>query len=144
MAEEWTFDLFGGTPTVSGPLFQAPLLQFSMHIGAVVLGIAEGAIGDLVASVSGDRRRLYARKHLADSPNFQALLGRTDAAALAPGTGSPLQPSPLKQHRHSTPLARRPARTIRTTWSVRRPAPRMISVSPGIRSFIRVSITGCS
>ncbi|MDX1382919.1 MAG: acyl-CoA dehydrogenase family protein [Thermoanaerobaculia bacterium] len=81
--EAWTFDLFGGEPTVPGPLFQAPLLQFSMHIGAVALGIAEGAIRDLVDSVSGDRRRLYAKRDLADSPTFQDLLGRAEADARA-------------------------------------------------------------
>jgi alkylation response protein AidB-like acyl-CoA dehydrogenase len=75
--EEQTFTLFGGTPSLAGPLFAAPLVQFSLHIGCVALGIARGALEDLSALASSGKRRLYAQSTLSDSPLFQHTLGRS-------------------------------------------------------------------
>lgn len=80
---EWTFDLWLGEPSVAGPLFAAPTLQFSLHIGAVALGIAEGALGDLAALAGTSKKRLYARAELADQPLFQYRLGHAEADARA-------------------------------------------------------------
>jgi alkylation response protein AidB-like acyl-CoA dehydrogenase len=77
--KEWTFDLFGGDPFTREPLFGAPLLQFSTHIGAVALGIAEGALRDLTAFAGTDKTRLYAKSALAESPLFQYRLGHAEA-----------------------------------------------------------------
>lgn len=77
--EEHTFDLFGGVPNVDGPAFTAPLLQFNMHIGAVALGIAEGAHTELVELAGTGRTRLYGRSAMADSELFQYRLGRCQA-----------------------------------------------------------------
>jgi alkylation response protein AidB-like acyl-CoA dehydrogenase len=77
--EAHTFDLFGGTPCLSGPAFGAPLLQFSLHIGAVALGIAEGAHAESVELAAGGRTRLYGRTPLAESELFQHRLGRAEA-----------------------------------------------------------------
>ena len=79
VAKEWTFDLFGGDPFTREPLFAAPLFQFSTHIGAVALGIAEGAIRDLTTLAQTNKTRLYARAALADSPLFQHRLGHAEA-----------------------------------------------------------------
>jgi alkylation response protein AidB-like acyl-CoA dehydrogenase len=79
VAEEWTFDLFLGDPFARLPLFGAPLLQFSTHIGAVALGIAEGALRDLIALGQTNKQRLYAKNALADSPLFQYRLGHAEA-----------------------------------------------------------------
>jgi alkylation response protein AidB-like acyl-CoA dehydrogenase len=79
VAEEWTFDLFLGDPFTREPLFAAPLLQFSTHIGAVALGIAQGALRDLVAFAQTNKQRLYAKDALADSPLFQYRLGHAEA-----------------------------------------------------------------
>ena len=81
VAKEWTFDLFFGEPWTGQrqPLFQAPLLQFSTHIGAVALGIAEGAVRDLTALAGANKTRLYARDALADSALFQYRLGHAEA-----------------------------------------------------------------
>jgi alkylation response protein AidB-like acyl-CoA dehydrogenase len=79
VARDWTFDLFQGQPWLRDPLFAAPLLQFSTHIGAVALGIAEGALRDLIALAGTNKLRLYARASLADSPLFQYRLGHAEA-----------------------------------------------------------------
>jgi alkylation response protein AidB-like acyl-CoA dehydrogenase len=81
--EAWSFDLWNGEPSLEGPLFAAPVVQFSQHIGAVALGIAEGAIADLVALAATSKKRLYARAELADQPLFQYRLGHAEADAQA-------------------------------------------------------------
>jgi len=83
VAEEWTFDLWFGQPSLPGPSFFSPILQFSMHIGAVALGIAEGAIADLVALAETRKVRLYAKAELADQPLFQYRLGHAEVDARA-------------------------------------------------------------
>jgi alkylation response protein AidB-like acyl-CoA dehydrogenase len=54
-----------------------------MHIGAVALGIAEGALGDLVALAGTRKVRLYAKAELADQPLFQYRLGHAELDARA-------------------------------------------------------------
>ncbi|WP_433386873.1 acyl-CoA dehydrogenase family protein [Micromonospora sp. KLBMP9576] len=73
-----SFDLFTGVPCVPGPGFVAPLVHFVLHLGAVAVGIAQGALDDMVALLDGGRQRLYARQALADSPAFRLQLGRAD------------------------------------------------------------------
>lgn len=81
--EESTFDLFAGTPTVPGPGFVAPVLHFVLHMAAVSLGIAQGAVDDVVKLVTTGKRRLYARAPLIESPVFQLELGRVDTSVRA-------------------------------------------------------------
>ena len=81
--EDWTFDLWFGQPSLEGPLFASPVLQFSMHIGAVALGIAEGAITDLLALAGTRKVRLYAKAELGDQPLFQYRLGHAEIDARA-------------------------------------------------------------
>ena len=75
VAKEWTFDLFLGDPFARLPLFGAPLLQFSTHIGAVALGIAAGALRDLIA-LGGDQQAASLRQERA---------GRLAALPVPPG-----------------------------------------------------------
>jgi alkylation response protein AidB-like acyl-CoA dehydrogenase len=76
--EEQSLDIFTGTPCVRTPGFVSPLAHFVLHMGAVVLGIAQGALDDLVKLAGTGKRRLYARTSLAESPVFQLQLGRLD------------------------------------------------------------------
>ncbi len=78
-----SFVLFGGVPSLPGALFRAPLLQASLHIAAVALGIAEGALADVVAFAGTKKKRLYAQVALPDSPLFQHRLGHAEADLLA-------------------------------------------------------------
>jgi alkylation response protein AidB-like acyl-CoA dehydrogenase len=80
-----TFDLFNGAPNLPGAHFAAPLLQFALHIGAVALGIAEGAVRELVTFAATGKRRLYARAALADAPLVQYRLGHAEADVQAAG-----------------------------------------------------------
>ncbi|MEH1102127.1 acyl-CoA dehydrogenase family protein [Micromonospora sp. CPCC 205561] len=75
---EESFDLFTGVPCVPGPGYVAPLVHFVLHLGAVAVGIAQGALDDMVSLLDGGRQRLYARQSLADSPAFRLQLGRAD------------------------------------------------------------------
>ena len=81
--EAQTFDLFGGTPCLEGPSFAAPISQFAMHIGAVALGIAEGALEELTEFAKTGKTRLYARSSMADGELFQYRLGHAEADAQA-------------------------------------------------------------
>jgi alkylation response protein AidB-like acyl-CoA dehydrogenase len=81
--EDRTFVLFGGTPSLSGPLFEAPLLQASLHIAAVAVGIAEGALEELVEFAGTKKQRLYANTTLPESALFQYRLGHAETDLLA-------------------------------------------------------------
>ncbi|WP_439815145.1 acyl-CoA dehydrogenase family protein [Zavarzinia sp. CC-PAN008] len=74
-----SFDLFGGVPCRTGPQFAGPLLQFSMHIGAVALGIGQGALADLIGHAQTGRTRLYGRTAMRDSELFRYRIGRAEA-----------------------------------------------------------------
>jgi alkylation response protein AidB-like acyl-CoA dehydrogenase len=73
---EHTFDLFSGVPSVHSPNFVAPLVHFILHLGAVAVGIAQGALDETVTLVNSGKQRLYAKSGLKDSPVFHVHLGR--------------------------------------------------------------------
>lgn len=81
--EESTFDIFSGTSTVPGPGFVAPVLHFVLHMGAVAVGIAQGAVDDVVKVATLGKRRLYARTPLVESPVVQLQLGRAEMSVRA-------------------------------------------------------------
>ncbi|XYI01699.1 acyl-CoA dehydrogenase family protein [Sorangium sp. So ce1128] len=90
-----SFDIFQGQPSIAGPGFVAPVLHFALHMGAVAVGIAQGALDDVVTLARSGKKRLYARAELADSPVFQVHLGRAEmsvraARALLRDTGDEL------------------------------------------------------
>jgi alkylation response protein AidB-like acyl-CoA dehydrogenase len=77
--ESNVIDLFTGHPTVGGPLFQgAPGFFVTTH-SAFALGLAEGAVQDLVDLTDTGRRPVYGSTALKDSPAVQYDLGRADA-----------------------------------------------------------------
>ena len=81
--EEHAFDLFGGTPTLAERGYAAPVLQFALHMGAVAVGIAQGAVDDAVALAQRGTQRLYAPAPLAASPVFHHQLGQAEATVRA-------------------------------------------------------------
>ncbi len=122
-----TFDLFGGQPSLEGPLFAAPLLQFSLHIGAVARGIAEGAWRDLCALAATNKQRLYARTALADSPLFQYRLGQAEADLQA--ARALLRERAAEYWRHAQSATLDPAyatRVLQTTGWVAETAARVV------------------
>jgi len=82
--QERTCQLFGATPTITAPVFAIPpIAPLALFIAAVAIGIAQGAIEDLVAVVAGGRRPAYGSRRVAESPLFQARLGEADAGLRA-------------------------------------------------------------
>ena len=73
------FDLANGAPCVPGPLYQAVLPVLPLMLGAVSLGIAEGALDELVELAKTGRRQLHAAVPMQDSETFQGELGRIAA-----------------------------------------------------------------
>ena len=67
---------FGGSSCLPGPLYQSPLHLVPLMHGAPAIGIAEGAVEDLVALAGTGKRPLFAVADLQDSPLFQLDLGR--------------------------------------------------------------------
>lgn len=53
--------------------------QTVLHLGAIAVGIAEGALAEMTALGQAGRRRVYARHDLADTGVFQHHVGRAEA-----------------------------------------------------------------
>jgi alkylation response protein AidB-like acyl-CoA dehydrogenase len=73
------FDLANGVPCVPGPLYQAVLQLLPLMHGAVSVGIAEGALDELVELAHTGRQQLQAAVPMRDSETFQGELGRVAA-----------------------------------------------------------------
>ncbi|CDY75327.1 Pigment protein [Caballeronia glathei] len=72
-------DVMDGTPCMPGPLYQAvPQLLPLVH-SAVSVGIAEGAVSELVAFANTGRQQIRAAVPMRDSETFQGELGRIAA-----------------------------------------------------------------
>ena len=74
---------FEGPSCLPGPLYQAPLQLLPLMHCTPAVGIAEGAIDDLVALADTGRQQMGAREPMRDSPMFQAELGRIQAEVRA-------------------------------------------------------------
>jgi alkylation response protein AidB-like acyl-CoA dehydrogenase len=77
------FDLASGVPCIPGPLYQAvPQLLPLLH-GAITVGIAEGALDELVELANTGRQQFRAAVPMQDSETFQGELGRVAAEVRA-------------------------------------------------------------
>lgn len=73
------FDPMHGVPCLPGPLYQAvPQLLPLLH-GAAIVGMAEGALNELVALANTGRQQLRAPAPMRESEMFQGELGRVAA-----------------------------------------------------------------
>jgi alkylation response protein AidB-like acyl-CoA dehydrogenase len=81
--ESDSFDLFGGSPSVEQQAYAAPILQFALHMGAVAVGIAQGAVDDVLALARSGKKRLYAVTPLGENPHFHHQLGEAEVAVRA-------------------------------------------------------------
>jgi indole-3-acetate monooxygenase len=72
-------DLVHGSSCVPGPLYSGPLQLVPLLHGAVAVGIAEGAVDDLVKMANAGRRQQRSAKAMKDSEIFRAELGRIEA-----------------------------------------------------------------
>jgi alkylation response protein AidB-like acyl-CoA dehydrogenase len=73
------FDLADGVPCLPGPLYQAVSQLLPLMHGASSVGIAEGALDELVELAKGRRQQLQAAVPMRDSETFQGELGRIAA-----------------------------------------------------------------
>jgi alkylation response protein AidB-like acyl-CoA dehydrogenase len=80
---ERTLDIFQGVANVPGPHFVAPVLHCAVHMGAVAVGIAQGALDETVQWATSGKKRLYARGPLTESPVVHLHLGRAEAQVRA-------------------------------------------------------------
>lgn len=73
------FDAEGGVPCVPGPLYPAVRQVLPIFHGALSVGIAEGAVDELVALAHAGRQQFRATTPMRDSEIFQFELGRISA-----------------------------------------------------------------
>jgi len=72
------FDL-DGVPCVPGPLYHAPFQIFPLLHGPFGVGVAEGAVDDIIALAATGRQQQSAAAPLRESETFQYELGRAQA-----------------------------------------------------------------
>jgi indole-3-acetate monooxygenase len=73
------FDLASGAPCLPGPLYQAVRQLLPVFHGAMSVGIAEGALNELVKIANSGRQQLGAGVAMRSSETFQGELGRIAA-----------------------------------------------------------------
>jgi alkylation response protein AidB-like acyl-CoA dehydrogenase len=73
------FDLQDGVPCLPGPLYQAALHVLPLFHCAIDVGMAEGALDDLLAVADTGRQQLRASVPMRESETFQFELGRVCA-----------------------------------------------------------------
>jgi alkylation response protein AidB-like acyl-CoA dehydrogenase len=77
------FDLANGLPCQSGPLYQAVPQVLPLLHGANTVGMAEGALDELVELANTGRQQFLAAVPMRDSETFQSELGRLAAEVRA-------------------------------------------------------------
>ena len=77
--EDNFFDLETGVPCVPGPLYEAARQVLPLSHGAFSIGVAEGALDELVALAKTGRQQFQAATPMRDSETFQYELGRVAA-----------------------------------------------------------------
>jgi alkylation response protein AidB-like acyl-CoA dehydrogenase len=73
------FELASGVPCLPGPLYQAVRQLLPLIHGAICVGIAEGALDEIVELANTGRQQLRAPVPMRDSETFQGELGRVAA-----------------------------------------------------------------
>lgn len=86
---------YGDTPAVAGPLYSSPLHMIPLLHGSQALGIAEAAVGDLVALAQTGKKQLLANESMRDSALFQMELGRLEANLTGAGAAFEAQANAL-------------------------------------------------
>jgi alkylation response protein AidB-like acyl-CoA dehydrogenase len=73
------FDIASGVPCLPGPLYQAVRQLLPLMHGAVCVGMAEGALDDIIALANAGRQQLRAAAPMREQETFQGELGRVAA-----------------------------------------------------------------
>jgi alkylation response protein AidB-like acyl-CoA dehydrogenase len=70
---------YSDATSIEGPLYSSPLHMIPLLHGCPALGIAQAAVGDLVALAQSGKKQLLASESMRDSALFQLELGRLEA-----------------------------------------------------------------
>jgi indole-3-acetate monooxygenase len=73
------FDMFDPQFHQPGPLYREPAPLVMLSLAAAFVGIAEGALDEILGVAKGGRQQLMATTQMRDSELFQAELGRVEA-----------------------------------------------------------------
>jgi alkylation response protein AidB-like acyl-CoA dehydrogenase len=73
------FDLVGGAPCLPGPLYQTVLEVLPLFHAAFAIGLARGALDELLELAGTGRQQLHAATSMRESETFQYELGRLAA-----------------------------------------------------------------
>jgi alkylation response protein AidB-like acyl-CoA dehydrogenase len=92
------FDVEGGAPCVPGPLYPAVRQLLPMLHSALAIGIAEGAVDELVTLANTGRQQFRATTPMRDSETFQYELGRISADVRAAQAFHEVQTASLWHH----------------------------------------------
>ena len=76
---ENVLDMASSRPCLPGPLYSAPMQIAALWHGPVALGLAQGALDDIVATAQSGRKQQRAAVSMRDSDIFQYELGRAQA-----------------------------------------------------------------
>jgi indole-3-acetate monooxygenase len=77
---EDVFDIASPRPWLPGPLYSAPLMHIATLLhGPIALGMAEGALDDIVATAQSGRKQQRAAVSMRDSEIFHYEVGRAQA-----------------------------------------------------------------
>lgn len=80
IAEEMTADIYAPKPEYRGTLLGGKgLFALPLHTAAVAVGIAEGALADVMAIANSGKRPARGQQSLKESPHFHFELGRAEA-----------------------------------------------------------------
>jgi len=75
----YAFDIVNDAPCLPGPLYQSMRQLLPVTHGAFVVGVAEGALDDLIRLAQTGRRQTRAAAAMRESEIFQSELGRVSA-----------------------------------------------------------------
>ena len=92
------FDLEGGGPCVPGPLYPSVMQLLPISHSALAIGIAQGAVDELVALAHTGRQQYRAATPMRDSELFQFELGRISADLSAARAFQEAQTASLWRH----------------------------------------------
>jgi alkylation response protein AidB-like acyl-CoA dehydrogenase len=80
--DEWTCSVVGARPALDRPVFRTPLLEYgALLVAAAAVGIAWGAVDDVLALAGAGKRPAFSPTALADQPLFQDRAGEAYLAA---------------------------------------------------------------
>lgn len=77
--EDQTFDLMTGESCLDGPIYATVLPWLALMHSAFAVGVATGAVEELVESAGGARHQVFAKTPLRLSPVFHYELGQVEA-----------------------------------------------------------------